>query len=83
MKINDCRKNATTFGNVSVTELFEDPREDGAVYMKINPIIVPGGLDDDTYNSMNVETGVYARYFDDEEITPVYGAFCREGNING
>lgn len=85
MKICDCRKEATAFCfcDVPVTGLFEDPREEGTVYMRINPIIVPGGFDDDTYNALNVETGIYARYFDNEEIVPVYGAFHREGNING
>lgn len=81
MKICDYRKDAAVFGDVSVTGLFEDPREEGAVYMKINPVIIPGGIDDDTYNAVNVETGVYARYFDNEDIVPVYGAFHREGNI--
>ena len=84
MKICDCRKEASVcFRDVPVTGLFEDPREEGTVYMRIKPIIVPGGFDDDTYNALNVETGIYARYFDNEGIMPVYGAFHREGNING
>lgn len=82
MKITDDRKEGVFFRDIDVAGMLEDPREEGAIYMKLNPIIIPGAVDDDTYNAVNVGTGDYARFFDNERIIPVYGSFHREGHIN-
>ena len=80
MKICDDR-NYITFGEITVTELFSPIFNDDIVYMKIKPVIVPGSANADTYNAVNVETGYYSKFRDEEVITPVRGEFHREGII--
>lgn len=84
MKICDDRNEAITFGDIGITELFEESRDEGRIYMKIYPVIVAESVDvdDSHYNAVNVETGFYAKFLDDEKVVPVHGSFHREGSIN-
>lgn len=81
MKIRDCRKEVVCFEDIAVTELFESCENEGSIYMRLMTVSVPniGG----SYNAVNVETGRYANFGEDEEVIPVRGSFHREGNING
>lgn len=82
MKISG-KRYMVRFGDIKVTELFESDKNCGSVYMKINPILIPNMEEYGTYDAVNVETGRYNNFSEDDDVTPVNGAFHREGNING
>lgn len=83
MKITDDRTELAFFGDLEVTGLLESRENEGCIYMKIHPVILAESKSNIVYNAVDVETGGYAKFEDEEEIIPVYGSFHREGNING
>lgn len=80
MKISS-KRYMVRFGDIKVTELFESDKNRGSVYMKINPVLIPNMEEYGTYDAVNVETGGYNNFSEDDDVTPVNGAFHREGSI--
>lgn len=78
MKITDDRRKETVlFRDIDVTGLFEDLHNEGAIYMRLNPIVILDGMI--PRNAVNVETGRYANFDGDEDVIPVHGEFYRKG----
>lgn len=78
MKITDDRKEFVFFGDLEVTELLESRNNEGNIYMKLLPVSIPGIKDHTTYNAVNVNTGRYVNFKEDERVIVVHGSFHRE-----
>lgn len=78
MKISDGRKEIVRFGDIAVTDLLERLENEGSIYMKLLPVAIPNLSMCSTYNAVNVVSGRYAKFDDEDEVIPVRGSFHRE-----
>lgn len=77
MKISG-KRYMVRFGDIKVTELFESYENCCSVYMKINPILIPDMEEYGTYDAVNVETGAYNNFSEDDDVMSVNGRFVVE-----
>ncbi len=82
MQITDDRKEVVFFRSIAVTDLLESLKNDGSIYMKLTPVVSPEQMYCRAYNAVNVTTGRYTIFDEDEVVVPVRGSFHREGYIN-